>query len=83
MPTATDIDAALAAIFADVFERGDIAIRPGLTAADVPGWDSFRQLEIVAACEQRFGLQFTSRELDGFHRLGDLAEAIRRKTGGA
>ena len=66
----------IAAIFAEVFMRDDIAIVPSLTAKDVAGWDSFKQVEIVMATEQRFGMRFTSREVDGFHCLGDLMTVV-------
>lgn len=66
----------LAAIFADLFGREDIAIEPGLTAKDVAGWDSFKQVELVMAAEERFGLRFTSPEVDGFRCLGDLMSVI-------
>ena len=63
-------------IFADVFMREDIAINPMLTAADIPGWDSFKQVEIIMAAEERFKMRFTSGEVDGFKCLGDLMAAV-------
>ena len=66
----------MAEIFADVFMREDIVVDPTLTAADVKGWDSFKQVEIVMAAEERFRVRFTSREVDGFRCLGDLMAVI-------
>ena len=51
-----------------------------MTAADVPGWDSFKQVEIIMACEVRFGFSFTTREMDGLQRVGDLVRLIERRT---
>lgn len=69
----------LAEIFADVFMRDDIAIDPSLTAKDVAGWDSFKQVEIIMATEERFGMRFTSREVDGFRTLGDLMTVVEAR----
>lgn len=61
----------MAKIFADVFER-EIALSPGLSAKDVAGWDSFKQIEILIATETRFRFKFTSGEVDSMRALGDL-----------
>lgn len=68
----TVVHSIFAEIFSDVFMRDDIAISNQLTARDVEGWDSFKQIEIVMATEERFGVKLTSAELDGLRTLGDL-----------
>ena len=70
----------LTGVFHDVFMRNDIVLRPGLTAADVPGWDSFKQIEIVLAAQQHFGFRFSTKELDGLERLDDLVNLIVART---
>ncbi len=70
---------ALNEIFRDVFLR-DVALRPELTAKDVPGWDSFKQIEIIVALEERFGIKFHTRELDALNNVGDLARVLATKT---
>ena len=69
----------LTEIFRDVFMR-DIDLKPELTAHDVPGWDSFKQIEIIVALEERYGIKFRTRELDALHNVGDLARALSQKT---
>lgn len=66
-------------IFADVFSRDDIVLTPGLTAKDVAGWDSFKQIEIIIAAEQRCGVKFRSAEIDRLACLGDLFTLLRAK----
>ena len=66
----------LADIFADVFLRDDIKLHAGLTARDVDGWDSFKNIEIIMATEQRFRMKFTSAEMDNLQRLGDLVRIV-------
>ena len=66
----------LQAIFAEVFDRDDIGLRRDLTAKDVAGWDSFKQVELIIECESRFKMRFTSAEVDGFRNLGDLVDVV-------
>ena len=72
--------AALSEIFSDVFMRDDIVVSPTLTAANVEGWDSFKQIEIIIAVEEKFNVKFHTRELDSMKSLGDLANLIVSKT---
>ncbi len=69
----------LSEIFHDVFMR-EIDLKPELTARDVPGWDSFKQIEIIVALEERYGIKFRTRELDALNNVGDLARALAQKT---
>ena len=43
-------------IFAEVFMRDDIPLSASLSAKDVAGWDSIKQVEIIMETEQRFGV---------------------------
>lgn len=69
----------LTEIFRDVFLR-DISLRPELGARDVPGWDSFKQIEIIVALEEKYGIKFHTRELDSLHNVGDLVRVLASKT---
>jgi acyl carrier protein len=73
----------LTEIFHDVFMREDLTLKPELTARDVQGWDSFKQIEIIIAVEEKYGIKFHTRELDSLHNVGDLARVVLAKTGGA
>jgi acyl carrier protein len=77
-----EIYGALTEIFRDVFMRDDLTLRPELTAKDVPGWDSFKQIEIIIAIEEKYQIKFRTRELDGLHNVGDLARTVLAKIGG-
>ena len=73
----------LTRILREVFERNDIVATPTLTARDVVGWDSLKQVEIILAIESETGARFRSRDLDGLQNVGDLARIVLRETGGA
>ena len=78
--TEPEIYAALDEIFRDVFLRDDIALTPELSARDVAGWDSFKQIDIILAIEARYHVKFNTRELDSLHNVGDLVRVIAAKT---
>jgi acyl carrier protein len=67
----------LTEIFRDVFMRDDLTPLPSWTAEDVEGWDSFKQIEIIMAVEDRFGVKMTTWELDDLESVGDLMKAIK------
>jgi acyl carrier protein len=76
MRTEAEVYDALTEIFHDVFMRDDLVLRPELSAKDVQGWDSFKQIEIIMAVEERFGMKFTTRELDSLQNVADLVQAV-------
>ncbi|MDE2240572.1 MAG: acyl carrier protein, partial [Rhodospirillales bacterium] len=43
-------------LFKDLFKMQEIEVRPELSAKDVVGWDSFKQVEITLALEEEFGV---------------------------
>jgi acyl carrier protein len=75
-----EIYAILTAVFAEVFGR-KIVVFPGLSARDVAGWDSFKQIDIILAVEGRFGVEFTTAELDSLRNVGDLAAVLAARLG--
>ena len=63
---------ALTEIFRHIFQDDTMVLRPGTTASDVAGWDSFKQVEILLAAQERFGFRLRSRDIDAVHCVGDL-----------
>ena len=83
MATEAEIYPLLTTIFHDVFLRDDLALIAELATKDVPGWDSFKQIEIIMASEDAWKIRFTTRELDALRCVGDLVRTIAAKTGGS
>lgn len=79
MPSEQAIYDGLAEIFREVFMRDAIQLRPELSAKDVEDWDSLKQIMIITGVEQRFGVRFTTRELDGLRCVGDLVRIIQTR----
>jgi len=72
-------------VFCDVFGDDGIILTEGMTADDVPGWDSLGHLNLIIALEKRFGIKFATAEIsrlkeDG-QNVGTLLELIARKRG--
>jgi acyl carrier protein len=80
MATEVDVYTGLTEIFHDVFMRDDLVLAPELTAKQVQGWDSFKQIEIIMASEEKWGIKFNTRELDSLRCVGDLAKMVASKT---
>jgi acyl carrier protein len=71
----------LVEIFCSLFDGDDFSsqVRPEMKTGDLPGWDSFKNVELLMACEELWGFQFSSREIDGMRTLGDVAACIEQK----
>ena len=80
--TEAEIYQQLTEIFRDVFGRDDMELTPDLSAKDVAGWDSFKQIEIMIAVEERYGVKFRTRELESLQNVGDLVRAVLAKSVG-
>jgi len=67
-------------LFRDLFMRDDIVLTPETVAADVEGWDSYKQVEIIIATEDQYGIKMSTREIDSLTSIGDLVRLIETKT---
>ena len=74
-----DLYTQLTAIFRDLFDDDTITLRPGLTAADIPEWDSFNHINLIVAVEARFGVKFQTAELESMQTVGHLVDIIQSK----
>ena len=74
-----DVRDKLNGIFREVFRDDTIQIKPGTTANDIEGWDSFSHVILIVAVETRFNIKFTRKELLIFKNVGDLMTGIERK----
>ena len=68
-------------IFRDIFGDEAITVGPDTTAADIPEWDSFNHINIIVAVESRFGIKFSTVEVEALKNVGDMAALIERKQG--
>ena len=66
-------------IFREELEQEDLVLTDGTTADDVDGWDSLSHVQLVAAMEEAFGIEFKSREILSWDNVGDLIDSIEKK----
>jgi acyl carrier protein len=78
--TEAEVYPKVTAILREVFDREDIEATPALAADQVDGWDSFKQVEILIAVQEAFGVKFSSRELDSLKNVGDLVGIVVAKS---
>ena len=76
------IYADLTEIFNEVFmsRRYEVLTPSNCRREDVPGWDSFKQIEIMVCVEERYGFKLNTKEIDALKNVGDLAGIIARKS---
>ena len=80
MTDTTEIYDRLSEVFQDVFEDETLTAKPGLTADDVPGWDSLTNLRLILTVQKAFGVKFTAHEITSLNNVGELASLLQAKT---
>ncbi len=74
-----EIYAQLTPIFHDLFDDENLVLTPGLTAGDVPEWDSFNHINLIVAVEAAFHIKFQTAELESLQTVGHLVDIISKK----
>ena len=69
----------VSAIFQEIFGNPNLAISTQMKTGDISEWDSFKNVEILLACEKKFAIRFRSKEIDALKTVGDLVAAIELK----
>ena len=66
-------------MFKAVFDDEDLEITPEMTARDYEDWDSLAQIQLIVEAERRFGVKFTTQEMNGLKNVGEFAKLIEGK----
>jgi len=77
----SDLWPELTALFQTVFDNPGIVLDEKTTASDIAGWDSFSHMNLIAAIEERFKIEFSQSEALNFQNVGELAETVQKKMG--
>jgi acyl carrier protein len=80
--TEAEIYRELTEIFHDIFDDDTLLLKPDMTAAAVPEWDSHNHISIIVAAERRFGINFQTAEIETLRNVGEMVQTIHRKVGG-
>ena len=74
-----EIVSRLTPIFRDVFNNDALAVSEGMTAKDVPTWDSLSNINMIIAVEKAFGVNLSIKDLRALKNVGEPLELIKRK----
>ena len=66
-------------IFQSVFDRADLTLKDEMTAADVDGWDSLAQINLVVGVENAFAVRFQTAEIKALKNVGQFKLLIAGK----
>jgi acyl carrier protein len=69
----------LTPVFARVFNDKHINISPNTTAADIPKWDSFTHMTLIAEIEETFRVSFSYEEVASLVNVGDMLRLLEDK----
>ena len=78
--TQADIFVRLQVLFRDLFDDNSIVLTPETTARDVERWDSLSHVDMMVMVEEAFDIRFSTREVTGLANVGQLVQAIERRT---
>lgn len=70
---------ALNEIFITNFDDESIILTDHTTADDIEYWDSLEQINIIMACEKRWGLRFNLEEINKMKNVGEMVDMITEK----
>ncbi len=73
------LNAKLERIFQAVFDRTDLTIKDDMTAADVEGWDSLAQINLIVGAENAFSIRFQTSEIRSIKDVGEFKRLIASK----
>ena len=74
-----EIVSRLTPIFRDVFNNDTLVVSEGMTAKDVPTWDSLSNINMIIAVEKAFGVKFRIKDVRALKNAGELLELIKSK----
>ena len=66
-------------VFRVVFQNSQLTIIESTTANEIKMWDSLTHLELIAAVESEFKIQFSFNEVMSFKNVGDMLLLIELK----
>ena len=71
-----DVYTRLKDVFIDIFDDRRIKISDETTSKDIMGWDSLTHINLIAAVEDEFSINFSVEEAANFKNVGEMIDAI-------
>ena len=70
-------------VFREIFDDPELEISNETNASDIEGWDSFNHITLIVELEDKFDIQFTTKEIGSMTCVGDLYEILKEKDASA
>ena len=67
-------------IFIDVLDNEDIKLERSTTAKDIEEWDSLTHIQLVVGVEKHFKIRFNSAEINSWKNVGEMCDAIEKRS---
>jgi len=67
---------ALNEIFVTNFDDDEIVLTEDTISADIEYWDSLEQINIIMACERKWGLKFDLEEINKMKNVGEMVSLL-------
>lgn len=74
--TREEVYAKLLPVFKDVFDDRRIRIDDSTTASDIVGWDSLMHIQLIAAVQDEFEIDFAVEDAYNLKNVGALVDLI-------
>jgi len=69
----------LQSVFQEVFEKPQLKLTPGMNSENTEGWDSYLHINLVVAIEEKFSVQFSTKEIGKLTSVQDIVTALEGK----
>lgn len=63
-------------VFRDVFDDDTIEVNDQTTSRDIEDWDSLEHINLIAAIETQFGMNFTMGQVVTMKNVGEMVDII-------
>lgn len=67
-------------IFQNYFDDNEIQLKSSTSASDIEDWDSLAQVGLIILIEKKFGIRFSSPELEQLSNIGEMVNLIDEKS---
>lgn len=68
-------------IFRNNFDNESITLTDDTSSADIEGWDSLEQVNLVVTIQDEFKIKFNIEEVNAMKNVGEMVDFILKKLG--
>ena len=76
--TREEVYAKLLPVFKDVFDDRRIKIDDSTVSTDIVGWDSLMHIQLIAAVQDEFDIEFAVEDVADLKNVGGLVDLIMK-----